>query len=73
MNGSLTASELEVLRGLLLRFAEHELDQFDQLRFDTSYGAVFVSFTRKLPPGWPAEALRPCLTRPQARPAGSRI
>jgi hypothetical protein len=59
MNGSLTAGELEVLRGLLQRFAEHELDQFDHWRFDTSYGAVFVSFTRKLPPEWSAEAFTP--------------
>jgi hypothetical protein len=59
MGESLTASELEVLRGLLQRFAEHELDQFENLRFDTSYGSVFVSLTRRLPPGWPAEAFTP--------------
>lgn len=56
MSEPLTGSELEVLRGLLQRFAEHELDQFENLRFDTSYGPVFVSWTRRLLPGWPAEA-----------------
>jgi hypothetical protein len=59
MSEGLTPSELQVLQGLLQRFAEHELDQFEHLRFDTSYGPVFVSWTRKLPPGWSAEAFTP--------------
>lgn len=59
MSESLTPSEIEVLRSLLQRFTEHELDQFENWRFDTSYGPVFVAFTRKLPPGWPAEAFTP--------------
>jgi hypothetical protein len=61
MDASLTSSEFEVLRHLLQRFAEHELDQFEQWRFDSSYGPVFVSLTRELPPGWPAEAFTPVL------------
>ena len=56
MSERLTASELEILRGLMQRFAEHQLDQFENLSLDTGYGPVFVSFTRKLPPAWPAGA-----------------
>jgi hypothetical protein len=56
MNENLTASELGQLRALLQRFAEHDLDQFENLRFDTRHGPAFVLFTRRLPPGWHAEA-----------------
>ena len=56
MNGSLTSGELKVLVGLLQRFAEHDPDQFENLRFETSYGPVFVPLTRELPREWPAEA-----------------
>jgi hypothetical protein len=59
MSDSLTASELERLRTLLQRFTDHDLDQFDNWRFDTRYGPVFVLFTRELPPGWSAEAFTP--------------
>jgi hypothetical protein len=52
MSENLTASELEQLRTLLQRFAEHDLDQFENLRFDTRYGPVSVLLTRRLPPGW---------------------
>ena len=38
MSERLTASELDILRGLMQRFAEHQLDQFENLRFDTGYG-----------------------------------
>jgi hypothetical protein len=51
MSEHLTASELEQLRVLLHRFTEHDLDQFENLRFDTRYGPVFVLFTRELPLG----------------------
>jgi pimeloyl-ACP methyl ester carboxylesterase len=44
------------MRALLQRFAERHLDQFENLRFDTSYGPVFVLMTRELPPGWPPGA-----------------
>jgi hypothetical protein len=64
VNDSLTASEAEHLRTLLQRFTEHHLDQFDNWRFDTSYGPVFVQLTRKLQPGVPAEAFT-SLTRPR--------
>lgn len=56
MSENLTASELAHLRALLQRFAEYDLDQFENLRFDTRYGPVFVLFTRRLPPGWHAGA-----------------
>jgi hypothetical protein len=59
MGTGLTASEVEVLRGLLQRFAEHELDQFKNLRFDTSYGPVLAAWMLRLPPGWPTEAFTP--------------
>jgi hypothetical protein len=54
----LSASDYEQLRQLLQRFAEHHLDQFENLRFETSYGPVFVHMTRELPSGWPSEAFR---------------
>jgi hypothetical protein len=63
MSESLTASEAEHLRTLLQRFTEHHLDQFDNWRFDTSYGPVFVQPTRELQPGEPAETFT-SLTKP---------
>jgi hypothetical protein len=54
----LSASEYEQLRQLLQRFAERHLDQYENLRFETSYGPVFVLMTRELPSGWPSEAFR---------------
>jgi len=59
MGGRLTDGELEQLRYLLHRFAEHDLDQFDNWRLDTSHGPVFVMLTRELPQGWSAEAFTP--------------
>jgi hypothetical protein len=47
---------LAQLKALLHRFAEHDLDQFENLRFDTRYGPVFIAMTRELPPGWPPAA-----------------
>jgi hypothetical protein len=69
MSESLTASELEQLRALLQRFTEHDLDQFGNLRFDTSYGPVFVLFTRELLPGWSAGAFTP-VSRPAPADTG---
>jgi len=43
---------------LLQRFAEHDLDQHDAWRLDTSYGPVFVRISRELRPDEPAEAFR---------------
>jgi len=54
----LSASEYEQLRQLLQRYAERHLDQFENLRFETSYGPVFVLMTRELPLGWPSETFR---------------
>ena len=56
MSGDLSASECDQLIALLQRFAERHLDQFEHLRFDTSYGPVFAAMMRELPPAWPAEA-----------------
>jgi len=39
MTGSLTGGEFKVLLGLLQRFDEHDRDQFENLRLDTSYGS----------------------------------
>jgi hypothetical protein len=63
MSESLTASEFDHLRILLQRFTEHDLDQWDNWRFDTSYGPVFVQLTRELQPGVPAAAFTP-MTKP---------
>jgi hypothetical protein len=63
MSENLTASEVEHLRTLLQRFTEYDLDQFDNWRFDTSYGPVFVQLARERQPGVPAEAFT-SLTRP---------
>jgi hypothetical protein len=41
---------------LLARFAEHELDQWDNRRIGTSSGPVYVTITRGLMPDWPDEA-----------------
>lgn len=54
MSRGLSASELEQFPDLLQRFAEHELDQFENWRFDTRYGPVYVSWARKLLAGWPS-------------------
>lgn len=56
MSEDLSPSEFGQLTALLQRFAERHLDQFENLRFDTSYGPVFVAMMRALPPGWPAGA-----------------
>jgi hypothetical protein len=56
VSGDLSPSESEQLNALLQRFAERHLEQFEHLRFDTSYGPVFVAMMRELPPGWPAKA-----------------
>jgi hypothetical protein len=62
MSARLTDGELEQLHALLQRFAEHDLDQFDNWRLDTSYGPVFVVLTRELPQGWSADAFSPLQT-----------
>lgn len=62
MNERLSDGEFAQLKALLHRFAEHDIDQFENLRFDTSYGPVFIAMTRQLPPGWPPEAFTHVLT-----------
>jgi hypothetical protein len=68
MSEDLTASEYEQLWQLLRRFVERHLDQFEHLRFETSYGPVFVVMTRELPPEWPSEAFT---VMPASAPNGS--
>src|ERR1700721_1512410 len=51
----LTASE-PILRILLQRFTERHLDQFENVRFGTGHGPLYVLMTRVLPPGWPPAA-----------------
>ena len=41
------------------RFAEHQLDQFENLRLDTGYGLCSSRLPAKLPSGSPAEAFIP--------------
>lgn len=42
----LTDEEHKQMVRLLYRFATHELDQFENVKFDTKYGEVFVSISR---------------------------
>jgi hypothetical protein len=57
--GPLTDAELRDLVQLLARYAEHELDQFDDWQIPTTYGPVYMFLSRALPPGWPADAFAP--------------
>lgn len=43
----LTDEEFRQMAKLLYRYAEYELDQFDHFKFDTSYGKVFITISRK--------------------------
>ncbi|MEU4241040.1 hypothetical protein [Actinoplanes sp. NPDC026619] len=55
----LNDAELRDLVRLLARYAEHDLDQFDNWQIETAYGPVYVAISRELAPGWPAEAFAP--------------
>ncbi|GAB4102792.1 hypothetical protein GCM10028790_18110 [Micromonospora taraxaci] len=57
--GPLTDSELAAMFRLLARFSEHDLDQWDNWRLDTSYGPVYVTASRALAPGWQDDAFTP--------------
>ncbi|TQJ24316.1 hypothetical protein FBZ33_4642 [Micromonospora sp. A202] len=54
--GPLSDAEVRELTRLLARFASHDLDQWENWLIETSYGPVFMSVSRKLPPGWPEDA-----------------
>lgn len=58
-DGPLTDVELRDFLRLLGRFAEYELDQFENWRIPTSYGSVYLAMTRSLWPGFPEEAFDP--------------
>jgi hypothetical protein len=53
--GPLSDDEVRDLDRLLARFAEHELDQWENWRINTSYGPVYVTLTRGLMPDWSDE------------------
>jgi len=54
--GPLSNPEFQELTRLLARYAEHELDQWDCWKLQTSYGPTYLQMSRELPPGWPDEA-----------------
>jgi hypothetical protein len=58
MSGSLTADELELLAGLLERFAENDLGQHEAWRLETSHGPAYVRMTRKPAPDESADTFR---------------
>jgi hypothetical protein len=58
MNAGLSEFEWRLLRVLLQRYADHDLDQWNAWQFDTSYGPVFVRLTRELAAGESAEAFQ---------------
>lgn len=75
--GPLSDAEVQDLVRLLARFAEHELDQWENWRIDTSYGPVYALITRGRMRDWPDEAfttiwpLPAHLAEKQARVGGS--
>jgi hypothetical protein len=62
----MSADEVEQLARLLHRYAETELDQFDDWRLDTEIGPVYVSMSMELPPDWSDRAFDP-VPRPGTR------
>jgi hypothetical protein len=48
----MSADEVEQLAGLLYRYAETELDQFDNWRLETEIGPVYVNMSMELLPDW---------------------
>lgn len=55
----MSADEAEQLARLLYRYAETELDQFDNWRLDTEFGPVYVSMSMELLPDWSDRAFDP--------------
>lgn len=55
----MSADETEQLARLLYRYAETELDQFDNWRLDTEIGRVYVSMSMELLPDWSDRAFDP--------------
>ncbi len=55
-DGPLSEAEFRVFTGLLRRFWQHELDQWENWRCRTSHGYVYITISRELPEAHPAEA-----------------
>ena len=55
----MSADEVEQFAGLLYRYAETELDQWDNWRLDTSICPVYVSMSMALLPDWSDRAFDP--------------
>lgn len=60
----MTTSEPVQLENALYRFADHELDQWENWRLDSRYGPVYMRISRELPAGESAAAFDP-IPRPQ--------
>ena len=52
----LTDDELRQLIRLLVRYCQHDLDQFDDWKLTLPWGEVYVSISNALPPGVPRDA-----------------
>jgi hypothetical protein len=72
--GPLSDTELRDFLQMLARFAQHELDQWENWLIPTTYGPVYLAMSRALWPGWPEEAFDPVWPpRPSLPPsAGDR-
>jgi hypothetical protein len=55
----MSADESEQFTRLLYRYAENELDQWDNWRLDTEAGPVYVSISMELLPDWSDRAFDP--------------
>jgi hypothetical protein len=51
----LSDDELRELIGLLARYCNHDLDQFDDWRLAMPWGDAYVSISHALPPGRPRD------------------
>jgi hypothetical protein len=55
-SGPLSDAERDTFVDLLRRVCEYELDQWENWRYRTSYGNVYINFSRDLPQGHPEAA-----------------
>jgi hypothetical protein len=54
--GALSDAEFQVFARLLRRYCQYDLDQWENWRYRTTYGDVYISISRKLPDGHLATA-----------------
>jgi hypothetical protein len=54
--GPLSDDEFRTFLGMLHRFCENELDQYECWRLDTTYGEVYIDISRRPFPGASREA-----------------